>query len=104
MKSPALKTAGKISARRQASIRSGKGDSVTDITIPPEALEAAARAHAKMNEGHDEWWFLHVDKVRASCLAMLKEWPGMDTGPNIYGRQDAIIHLPLTQENTDAEA
>ena len=31
MKSPALRTAGNIAAQRQKSIRSAKGDSVTDI-------------------------------------------------------------------------
>lgn len=55
---------------------------MTDITIPAEALEAAARAHAKANEGHDEWWPLHVDKVRAACIAMLRNWPGMKLNPS----------------------
>ena len=71
---------------------------MTDITIPPEALEAAAKAMWKTNDP-SQW---ELGMARAACLAMLKAWPGMDTGPNIYGRQDAIIHLPLT-ENADAE-
>ena len=78
---------------------------MTDITIPPEALEAAARAHAKMNEGHDEWWVLHVDKVRAACLAMLNAWPGMavnDGCPVWHAYPHIILSLPT--ENTDAEA
>lgn len=69
---------------------------MTDITIPPEALEAAARAHAKMNEGHDEWWFLHVDKVRASCLAMLNAWPGMQ--PQEWHGAGSRLTLPLPTE------
>lgn len=75
---------------------------MTDISIPPEALEAAARAHAKMNEGHDEWWFLHVDKVRAACLAMLKHWPGM-WHINAVDFEGKII-LPLPKENTNDKA
>lgn len=74
------------------------------IIIPPKALEAAARAHAKVNEGHDEWYSLHVDKVRASCLAMLQNWPNrkdewrdditFDGKPIRY----SVIILPLTQK------
>lgn len=69
--------------------------------IPDEVVEAAAKAHAMINEGHDKWWHLHVEKVRASIAAALNAWPGMSTGPNIYGRQDSIIHLPLPQETSD---
>lgn len=36
-----------------------------------------------------------------AIAAALNAWPGMDTRPNIYGRQDAILVLPLPQENTD---
>lgn len=84
----------------------------TDITIPPAALETALEAFAHASglgilpdDEYDEEWREDLKNgMRAACLAMLNAWPGMDTGPNIYGRQDAIIHLPLTQENTDAEA
>lgn len=73
---------------------------MTDITIPPEALEAVAKIIKDSFFTNDS----DAENVaRAACLAMLNAWPGMDTGPNIYGRQDAIIHLPLT-ENPDAEA
>lgn len=49
---------------------------------------------------------IHVgaETIDAACLAMIRAWPGMDTRPNIYGRQDAILILPLPQENTNAEA
>lgn len=33
--------------------------------------------------------------------AAINAWPGMSTGPNIYGRQDAVVHLPLPTENTN---
>lgn len=80
-----------------------------DITIPPEAVEAAARAACEyytskewsdINQGSKGVW---RSAARAACLAMLKAWPRMDTGPNIYGRQNAIIHLPLPTENNDVE-
>ena len=82
-----------------------------NITIPPEAIEAAAKDlrcsmqgivsavewDALSEQAKDFWRF----RARAACLAMLKAWPGMDTGPNIYGRQNAIIRLPLPQEPTN---
>lgn len=60
-----------------------------------------------MNEGHDEWRFLHVDKVRAACLAMLRAWE-TDTHRMIVGTAldevggtyPAII-LPLTENAND---
>ena len=71
-------------------------DQPNDITIPPKAFTAAELAYTEaLSNGEDP--------IRAACLAMLKYWPGMDTGPNIYGRQNAIMHLPLPQENTNAE-
>ena len=82
---------------------------MTDITIPPEALDAAAKTLCR--ERHPCWSIVaeifetdHDGQAtefrslaRAVILATLETWPGMDTGPNIYGRQDAIIHLPLPQ-------
>lgn len=85
----------------------------TDITIPPEALKAAARAHAMANEGHDEWWFLHVDKVRAAILAALNAWPGVFSAIRTEeggvewdneGNAPECLVLPLTTENTDDKA
>ena len=68
---------------------------MSDITIPPEALEAAKHAwYDNQHKGTD-------DRMAAAIRAALAAWPGMNTGPNIYGRQDAIIHLPLPQEKTD---
>lgn len=86
------------------------------INIPPEALEAAARAMAKAGYGFTgieltdpytadaEYW----DTVaRAACLAMLKHWPGMSDIPSCEAdgtRYPRVIHLPINTENTDAEA
>lgn len=97
-----------------------------DITIPPEALEAAARAalsaimfevepDARANQlTNDEYRSI----ARAACLAMLRAWPGMchahnENGVNVewakwyalpWHRANASegIILPFS-ENTDAE-
>ena len=61
-----------------------------DITIPPAALEAAARkiAAVKMklsNDGKhlpDDLWKQCLLEARAACLAMLKAWPGMKLNPS----------------------
>ena len=80
---------------------------MTDITIPPEALEAAAMEMAP----HP--WSMYTDaakdhfrhKARAACLAMLKAWPGMEHDPGALVaetyRDPGKIILPLTTENTD---
>ena len=70
---------------------------MTDITIPPEALEAAEKAILK------EWTDMNsgADAARAACLAMLKAWPGVE---RIYRSEDEklfTIILPLNTENTD---
>lgn len=49
---------------------------MTDITIPDEALEAAARAIATM-EGVPEAWVLRLVRARFAILAMLRAWPNM---------------------------
>ena len=84
---------------------------MTDITIPPEALEAAARAIYDILEGavanqdygrQMRQWEQAQELARAACLAMLKAWPGMmhiiEGEP---GRENAEIILPLTQENNN---
>lgn len=79
-----------------------------DITIPPEAVEAAARALAIENETTDKWWPLYMRRATASIRAALAAWPGrkdewrdninMLTGvPISY----AVIILPLPQEARD---
>ena len=75
---------------------------MTDINIPPEAVEAAARAIGEETYVSNKQTLR--DAATAAILAALKAWPGMNTGPNIYGRQDAMMHIPLQQENADAEA
>jgi hypothetical protein len=74
---------------------------MTDITIPPEALEAAAKAMWKTDDP-SQW---ELGMARAACLAMLKAWPGMehDQGAlvtDIY-RDPGKIILPLPKEASD---
>ena len=86
------------------------------IAIPPEALEAAARAMReevkRSLKVEDQTAFDNLPLVmqedyrreaRAACLAMLKNWPGkLENEPNdglLMLR--AGIFLPLPQENTN---
>ena len=85
---------------------------MTDITIPPAALEAGARAlclhpdlivdnHTPICPGPA--WRLYVDDVRAAFLAMIEAWPEMRI--SWLASNDGAIVLPLPpQENPDAEA
>lgn len=78
---------------------------MTDITIPPEAVEAAAVELAP----HP--WSMYKDtakdhfrdKARAAILAAINAWPGAAERRSWDGSIGRII-LPLSQENTDAEA
>lgn len=79
-----------------------------DITIPPEALEASAKAiWATCQSGTLAWEDLPsstqrsiTEEARAACLAMLRNWPGMTERffPNDPTRPPGIF-LPLPQEN-----
>ena len=68
------------------------------ITIPPEALEAAARALAVENETREDWWRFYEGKARAACLALINNWPGMRQS-RLGSDGDPRIILPITQEN-----
>ena len=70
-----------------------------DITIPPAALEAGARALC--NEQRLFWYDLTKDEhdiiraeARAAFLAMLEAWPGMQ-------HDNYVIVLPLTEKPSD---
>ena len=81
---------------------------MTDITIPPEALEAGARAieqslkTARITLETEDGY---KPEARAACLAMLKAWPGMEHDPGALVaetyRDPGKIILPLPQENTN---
>lgn len=68
---------------------------MTDITIPPEALEAAAKAMWKTNDP-SQW---ERGMARAACLAMLKAWPGMEI-EMVFVEENYLI-LPLPKENSN---
>jgi hypothetical protein len=84
---------------------------MTDITIPPEALEAAARVlHANLELFEDLPWEdlsdedqeEYLAQARAACLAMLKAWPGMGIDIEMVGVEgDYYLILFLTTENTN---
>ena len=89
---------------------------MTDITIPPEALEGAAE------DIYNHWQFSFTGKVpwvpggnslmqekardlaRAACLAMLKAWPGMQhcrwNELNAAFSSHLILPLPTAKPNT----
>jgi hypothetical protein len=75
---------------------------MTDITIPPEALDAARTAFANAGTADDA-----IDPIHAACLAMLKSWPGMTTKqPNEHValfHSDPAIILPLTEPTKGGE-
>ena len=83
---------------------------MTDIIIPPEAVEAAARAICETENGPckcmpDEcgcaYWKAHAT---AALRAGIAAWPGMHTGWQCIGcGDDAQIILPLPQEDSNAE-
>ena len=95
---------------------------MTDITIPPAALEACARAiylaftEVNIGDGEDHWERLlpqyraeYRAQARAAFLSMIEAWPGMrHDGPSGGGisqepLQLSRIILPLT-ENPDDKA
>jgi hypothetical protein len=77
---------------------------MTDITIPPAALEAGARALARYNceqwdNDPDRWRAYFTDEARAAFLAMLAAWPEMRI--SWLALNDGAIVLPLPQEASD---
>ena len=91
---------------------------MTDIIIPPAALEAGARAahdlwRKQASAGDDiseyeQWDDLSRfykdelrDQARAAFIAIVEAWPGMYIGTD-YLTADTQIKLPLPpQENSD---
>ena len=79
--------------------------------IPPEALEAAVKNSYERHktDAMPSWAFLsrdqktaYIDKVRAACLAMLRNWPGfIETHTLINAEKTPVIILPLPQETKD---
>lgn len=84
---------------------------MTDITIPPEAVEAAARDVAAVR-GHDFHTLSDDDReecrgiARVACLAMLKAWPGMHVHewhrPWLGGMSGTDFILPLPENEPEA--
>ena len=93
---------------------------MSNITIPPAALEAGARAMAKAGYAFSgieltdpytadaDYWDCCA---RAACLAMLEAWPGMHQRTGIKQHESGewrepypMLCLPLPQENPDDKA
>ena len=98
---------------------------MTDITIPPAALEVGARAAYEtywrlqaeavgMNPADLEPWDYHDAPTqeewrtlaRATFLAMVEAWPGMahyrgGWGPVIHNNRKPHLILPLTEKQDD---
>ena len=73
---------------------------MTDIHIPPAALEAGARVVIQYrNSARSD-----AGIARATCLAILEAWPGMSQlreNDSASIREMAAIILPLPTENSD---
>ena len=79
---------------------------MTDITIPPEAVEAAARAACE-DRGYD--WDKNINfrpafrRIATAALrAGIAAWPGMVTNYSWDASRGRII-LPLPQETRDEQ-
>lgn len=76
---------------------------MTDINIPPEALEAVAQKMA--HQRYRKTWGLLTDlerelcvnDARAACAAMLKSWPGTSFVHRDWDGQQ-LMCLPLPKE------
>lgn len=91
---------------------------MTDITIPPEALEAAARAIAKRHgcgmavfhaciSAEEKGLSCRCEAdARAACETMLKAWPGVTIEKTHIGISGDVfsqdIILPLPKKESDA--
>lgn len=54
---------------------------MSEIKIPPEVLEAGAKAIAVDGGIADPEWRFYKETARAACLAMLEAWPGARERP-----------------------
>lgn len=90
---------------------------MTDIIIPPEAVEAGARAayednknRSKSSVAYPDWQNLecsvretYCSEARAAILAALKAWPGAAERRSWDGSIGRLI-LPLTTQEPGDEA
>ena len=93
---------------------------MTDIPIPPQAVEAAARAiyyaftEINIGDGEDRWERLlprfraeYREQATAALRAGLAAWPGMSQlaeNDSASVREMACLILPLPTEPDNAEA
>ena len=79
---------------------------MSEIKIPPAALEAGARTlcneqrlfwHGLRSEAQD----IIRDELRAVFFAMIEAWPGMTWACRGKGTPPHLLFLPLPQEASD---
>ena len=68
---------------------------MSDITIPPEALEGAKTAFKEATNGYGTF----DDFIAATCLGLLKAWPGMVLHPGTH-ISPACVWLPVADGGT----
>lgn len=74
---------------------------MSDITIPPAALEAGVKAFA---EAEENAYTTHAEDLRAAFLAIVEAWPGMEFAEGVYcGQPYNDLILPLTEEASDGK-
>lgn len=86
---------------------------MSDITIPPEALEAGAKQICGYERDQEVEWREYIGHATAAITATLRAWPGMKEeirdgfsfAPLPHGTaiRYPVIILPLPQEKQDAE-
>lgn len=79
-----------------------------NITIPPAALEAGARAFIERRVDACVWVHLsdeskrgYQEEMRAAFLAMIEAWPGMTLHQQDINAEYSYFVLPLPQEASD---
>lgn len=76
------------------------------ITLPPEALEAAAKEQAsrdnvQWDDLNDLAKLIRLDDARAACLAMLRAW--LMGSAELSDKGNPHIILPLTENSNEQE-
>ena len=72
---------------------------MSEIALPPAALEAAAKQICGYERDQDVDWREYIGHARAAITAALEAWPGMRV--SWLASNDGAIVLPLTTEASD---
>lgn len=69
--------------------------------IPDEALEAAARSIAAIENGDDSIWDAYIGCAEYAIAAAINAWPGMSMERESHKAKWSSVLLPLPQEKND---